>query len=251
MAGHNKWSKVRHKKAAQDAKRSRLFTRYIREITVAARMGGADPESNPRLRAAIAAARAVNMPKENIERAIARGAGGGGGAAMEELRLEGYAPGGVAVIVDCITDNRNRTVSEVRSTFTKGGGNLGESGCVAWMFEQVGQIVFDRDRYSEEEIMEAALEAGAEDVMDRPEDGVIEVRTAPQDFFQVQQALEAAGFEPMGAEITWIPKNTVQVSGETARKALALVERLEGLDDVQNVYANYDIPAEELQALES
>ena len=248
MAGHNKWSKVRHKKAVQDARRSRLFTRYIREITVAARLGGPDPEANPRLRAAIAAARAVNMPKENIERAIARGAGEGGGAAMEELRLEGYAPGGVAVIVDCITDNRNRTVSQVRSTFTKGGGNLGETGCVAWMFEQVGQIVFDRDRYGEDEVMEAALEAGAEDVLDRPEDGVIEVRTTPQDFFRVQQALEAAGLKPMGAEITWIPKTTVKVSGETARKVLALVEKLEALEDVQNVYANYDIPAEELAA---
>jgi len=249
MAGHNKWSKVKHKKAVQDARRSRLFTRYIREITVAARLGGPDPEANPRLRAAIAAARSVNMPKENIERAIARGAGSQGAEAIEEIRLEGYGPHGVAIIVDCMTDNRNRTVAEVRSAFSKAGGNLGETGCVAWMFQQVGQFVFDRAQYTEEQLMEVALEAGAEDVIDRPEEGIIEVRCAPADFFAVQKAFEDAGLKPMGAEITWIPNNTVRVEGEAARKVLALVERLEELDDVQNVYANYDVPAEELERL--
>jgi len=246
MAGHNKWSSIKHKKAAADAKRGKIFTRYIREITVAARTGGGDPEANPRLRAAIAAAKSVNMPKDNIERAIARGTGGGEAANIEEVRYEGYGQGGVAIIVDCMTDNRNRTVSEVRAAFNKGGGNMGESGCVSWMFHQKGQFMFDRTQADEEQIMEIALEAGADDVEDRPDEGCIVVTTEPAAFGEVQRAFEQAGIEPQVAEITWLPENTVHVEGETAEKLLALIERLEDLDDVQNVYANYDISEQEL-----
>ncbi|RMH60811.1 MAG: YebC/PmpR family DNA-binding transcriptional regulator [Zetaproteobacteria bacterium] len=246
MAGHNKWSSIKHKKAAVDAKRGKIFTRYIREITVAARTGGGDPEANPRLRAAIAAAKSVNMPKDNIERAIARGTGGGDAANIEEVRYEGYGQGGVAILVDCMTDNRNRTVSEVRAAFNKGGGSMGESGCVSWMFHQKGQFIFDRDQVDEETIMEIALEAGADDVEDRPDEGCIVVSTEPAVFGEVQQAFEQAGLTPQVAEISWVPENTVHVEGETAEKLLALIERLEDLDDVQNVYANYDISEQEL-----
>ncbi len=246
MAGHSKWANIQHRKSAQDAKRAKIFTRYIRELTVAARTGGPDPAANPRLRAAIAAAKGVNMPKDNIERAIQRGAGGGEGANIEEIRYEGYGPGGVAILVDCMTDNRNRTVSEVRSAFNKAGGNLGESGCVAWMFRQRGQFIFDRNKADEDTIMEIALEAGADDVRDKPEEGCIEVECEPAAFGDVQQAFEEAGLAPEVAEISWIPENTIEVSGETAEKLLNLIDRLEDLDDVQNVYANYDIPDAEM-----
>jgi len=249
MAGHNKWSSIKHKKAAADAKRGKVFTRYIREITVAARMGGDDPDSNPRLRAAITAAKGVNMPKDNIERAIARGAGGDEGANIEEIRYEGYGQAGVAILVDCMTDNRNRTVSDVRSAFNKGGGNLGESGCVAWMFHQKGQFIFDRNEYNEETIMEAAMEAGAEDIQDKPDEGCIEVTTEFGDFFDVQDAFEKAALNAQVAEVTWLPENTIEVAGEEAEKLLRLVERLEELDDVQNVYANFDISDEEMERI--
>ncbi len=249
MSGHSKWSTIKHKKAAADAKRGQIFTKYIREITVAARMGGADPEANPRLRAAIAAARGVNMPKDNIERAISRGAGGLDGANIEEIRYEGYAPGGVAILIDCMTDNRNRTVSDVRSTLTKAGGNLGESGCVSWMFSQKGLFVFNREEVDEEQLMEIALEAGAEDIEDKPDEGSIEVTCEPEAFARVQQALETAGLKPQVAEISWIPGNTVAVEGEAAEKLLRLMERLEDLDDVQHVYANFDISEEEMERI--
>ncbi len=249
MAGHSKWANIQHRKSAQDAKRAKLFTRYIREITVAARLGGPDPEANPRLRAAITAAKSVNMPKDNIERAIQRGAGGGDAANIEEVRYEGYGPGGVAILVDCMTDNRNRTVSDVRSTFNKGGGNLGETGCVSWMFQQKGQFLFDRNSADEERIIEVALEAGADDVQDKPDEGCIEVLCDPSVFNDVQQAFEDAGLKPQMAEITWLPQNTVHVEGETAEKLIRLIERLEDLDDVQNVYANYDIDEKELERL--
>lgn len=249
MSGHSKWSSIKHKKAAADARRGQVFTRYIREITVAARMGEADPDANPRLRAAIAAARSVNMPKNNIERAIERGAGGGEGANIEEIRYEGYGQGGVAILVDCMTDNRNRTVSDVRHAFSKGGGNLGESGCVSWMFHQKGLFVFDRNEVDEEALMEAALEAGAEDVEDKADEGCLEVISGPSDFAQVQEAFEEANLRPQVAEVSWIPETTVHVEGETAEKLLHLIEQLEELDDVQNVYANYDIDDAEMERL--
>ncbi len=247
MAGHNKWSSIKHKKAAVDAKRGKVFTRYIREITIAARTGGGDPDANPRLRAAITAAKGVNMPKDNIERAVARGAGGEGADNMEEIRYEGYGQGGVAILVDCVTDNRNRTVSDVRSAFTKGGGNMGESGCVSWMFHQKGQFIFDREAVDEEKIMDISLEAGADDVEDKPDEGCIKVISTVAEFGHVQEAFEVAGLEPQVAEISWIPENTIAVEGEAAEKLLALLERLEDLDDVQNVYSNYDISEEELE----
>ncbi len=249
MSGHSKWSTIKHKKAAADAKRGQIFTKYIREITVAARMGGADTEANPRLRAAITAARGVNMPKDNVERAISRGAGGLDGANIEEIRYEGYAPGGVAILVDCMTDNRNRTVSDVRSTLNKAGGNLGESGCVGWMFQQKGLFVFSRKDTGEEQVMEIALEAGAEDIEDKPEEGTIEVTCEPDAFTQVQAALEQAALEPQMAEVAWIPDTTVAVEGEPAEKLLRLMERLEDLDDVQHVYANFDISEAEMERI--
>jgi len=249
MSGHNKWSSIKHKKAAVDAKRGKIFTRYIREITIAARSGGDDPDANPRLRSAITAAKGVNMPKDNIERAIARGAGGEGADNIEEIRYEGYGQGGVAILVDCVTDNRNRTVSDVRSAFTKGGGNMGESGCVSWMFHQKGQFIFDREEADEEQIMEIALEAGADDVEDKPDEGCIEVVSSVSEFGNVQQAFEDAALNPQVAEISWIPENTIAVEGEAAEKLLALIERLEDLDDVQNVYSNYDISEEELERI--
>lgn len=249
MAGHNKWSSIKHKKAAVDAKRGKIFTRYIREITIAARLGGDDPDANPRLRAAITAAKGVNMPKDNIERAISRGAGGGEGDNIEEVRYEGYGQAGVAILVDCMTDNRNRTVSEVRSAFNKGGGNMGESGCVSWMFEQKGQFVFDSNSIDEERLIETALEAGADDVEDDTDNNCATVICAPADFGHVQQALEDAGFEPQLAEISWIPENSIKVEGDSTEKLLGLIERLEELDDVQNVYANFDISNTEMERI--
>lgn len=249
MSGHSKWSTIKHKKAAADAKRGQIFTKYIREITVAARMGGADTEANPRLRAAVSAARGVNMPKDNIERAISRGAGGLDGANIEEIRYEGYAPGGVAILVDCMTDNRNRTVSDVRSTLSKAGGNLGESGCVGWMFQQKGLFVFSRENTDEEQLMEIVLDAGAEDIEDKPGEGTVETTCKPDVFDQVQLAIEQANLEPQMAEIAWIPDNTVVVEGESAEKLLHLMERLEDLDDVQHVYANFDISDEEMERI--
>jgi len=249
MAGHNKWSSIKHKKAAVDAKRGKVFTRYIREITVAARAGGDDPDANPRLRSAIAAAKGVNMPKDNIERAISRGAGGDEGANIDEVRYEGYGQSGVAILVDCMTDNRNRTASDVRSAFTKGGGNLGEQGCVSWMFHQKGQFIFESDTCDEEQVMEIAMDAGAEDIQDDPDSGTITVTTDPSDFTTVQDAFEAADISPQMAEISWIPENSIEVSGETAEKLLGLIERLEELDDVQNVYANFDISDSEMSRI--
>ncbi|MDX8412688.1 MAG: YebC/PmpR family DNA-binding transcriptional regulator [Mariprofundales bacterium] len=248
MSGHSKWSTIKHKKAAADAKRGKIFTRYIRELTIAAR-GGADPDGNPRLRAAVSAAKGVNMPKDNIDRAILRGSGGADGVELEEVRYEGYGQGGVAILVDCVTDNRNRTVSDVRSAFNKGGGNMGEAGCVSWMFHQKGQIIFDRNEVDEETIMEPALEAGAEDIEDKSAEGCIEVITDPADFVTVKESLEAANFTPQIAELSWIPENVVAVEGEAAEKLLKLIERLEEVDDVQEVSANYDISEAEMERI--
>jgi YebC/PmpR family DNA-binding regulatory protein len=248
MSGHNKWSSIKHKKAAVDAKRGKIFTRYIREITIAARFGN-DPDANPRLRSAITAAKGVNMPKDNIERAITRGAGGGEGSNIEEVRYEGYGQAGVAILVDCMTDNRNRTVSDVRTAFNKGGGSMGESGCVAWMFNQKGQFIFDSTGTDEEQLMDIALEAGADDVEEDSDVGCIVVTCEPSDFGAVQQAIDTTDMEAQVAEISWIPENTIAVEGEPAEKLLALIERLEDLDDVQNVFANYEISDAEMERI--
>ena len=248
MSGHSKWSTIKRKKGAVDAKRGKIFTRLIKEITVAARMGGGDPVGNPRLRAAIASAKTENMPKDNIERAIKKGTGELEGAVYEEITYEGYGPGGVAILVDCMTDNKNRTVADIRHYFSKSGGNLGESGCVSWMFTKKGTILVDKEDINEEELMEKALEAGAEDVVE--EDNVFQVETSPDDFEDVREALEADGVKFIEAAVAMVPQNTVDITDEkTAGQILTLLERLEDHDDVQNVYANFDIPDDIMESV--
>ncbi len=245
MAGHSKWANIRHRKAAQDAKRGKIYTKLAREITVAAREGGGDPETNPRLRAAIERARKFNMPKENIERAIKRGTGEIAGESYEEVTYEGYGPGGVAIIVKCLTDNRNRTAAEVRHAFSKHGGNLGTSGCVSWMFERKGVITVSAEKYDEEEIMMAAIEAGADDVIKEEEKFVI--YTEPSSLEDVRKGIVNAGIEIEEAKLDLIPTTTTRVEGETAEKVLKLLMALEDLDDVQEVYSNFDMPEEVLK----
>ncbi len=248
MSGHSKWSTIKHKKGAADAKRGKEFTKLIKEIMVAARMGGADASANPRLRTAILAAKAENMPKDNIERAIKKGSGELEGANYEEIAYEGYGPGGVAILVDIMTDNRNRAASEVRYIFSKNGGNLGEAGCVAWMFDKKGSIVFNKNTVEEDELMEVALEAGAEDV--KEEDDRFEVITSLEDFNNVKNAFDEKGMKYELAEITMVPQNTVPVEDEkTAQQLLKLMDALDDADDVQNAYANFDIPDELLDSL--
>lgn len=247
MAGHSKWSNIQHRKGAQDAKRGKLFTRLIREITVAARMGGSDHASNPRLRLAMDKALGANMPKDTIERAIKRGAGAQDGDNYEEVRYEGYGPGGVAVIADCLTDNRNRTVAEVRHAFAKCGGNLGTNGSVAYMFNKVGLLSYSDDS-REEDIMEVALEAGAGDIVTN-DDGSLDVWTSPEDFSAVKEALEKAGLSPEQAEVTMKADTDTALELDDAGKMVRLLEMLEDLDDVQNVYSNADISEEILQQL--
>jgi YebC/PmpR family DNA-binding regulatory protein len=242
MAGHSKWANIRHRKAAQDAKRGKLYTKLAREITVAAREGGGDPEFNPRLRAAIENAKKFNMPKENIERAIKRGTGEIAGETYEEVTYEGYGPGGVAIIVKCLTDNRNRTASEVRHAFSKHGGNLGTSGCVSWMFERKGVIKVSAEKFDEETVMMAAIDAGADDVV--REDEFFVVYTQPQDLESVRKTLIDGGIEIEEAKLDLIPTTTTRVEGETAEKVLKLLMALEDLDDVQEVYSNFDMPEE-------
>jgi YebC/PmpR family DNA-binding regulatory protein len=236
MAGHSKWANIQHRKGRQDAKRGKIFTRLIKEITVAARMGGGDPNANPRLRLAVDKATDNNMPKDNIERAIKRGSGGLDGVSYEQIRYEGYGPAGAAVIVDTLTDNRTRTVAEVRHAFTKHGGNMGSENSVAFLFRHVGQLLYapgtDEDR-----LMEAALEAGAEDVVAN-EDGSLEVLTAPYEFTAVKAALEKAGFKAELAEVTMKPANETELAGDEAAKMQKLLDALEGLDDVQDVYTS-------------
>lgn len=234
MAGHSKWANIKHKKAAQDAKRGKVFTRLIKEITVAARMGGADPESNPRLRLAVDKAYDQNMPKDNIERAIKRGSGALEGVDYEEIRYEGYGIGGAAVMVDCMTDNRVRTVADVRHAFTKYGGNLGTDGSVSFLFKHCGQLIFAPGT-NEEQLIDAALDSGAEDVISN-DDGSIEVIAAPYDFINVKQALEKAGFKVEHAEVTMKPSTEVVLTGDDAVKMQKLLDALENLDDVQDVY---------------
>jgi len=248
MAGHSKWANIKHRKGAVDAKRGKIFTKLIKEITVAARMGGGDPAANPRLRSAIAAAKAVNMPKDNVERGIKKGTGELEGVNYEEILYEGYGPGGVAVLVECMTDNRNRTVADIRSFFSKANGNLGESGCVAWMFDKKGSILIDKETVDEEKLMELALEAGAEDVVD--DGSVFQVLTAPEDFETVREALEREGLSFLEANISMIPQNVVEVNDEkTATQLMKLIDNLEDNDDVQNVHANFDIPDEIIEAI--
>ncbi len=239
MAGHSKWAQIKRKKAAQDAKRGKIFTKLIREIMVAARMGGGNPENNPRLRAAIAAAKAENMPKENIERAIKRGTGELEGVRFEEVVYEGYGPGGVAVLIEAVTDNRNRTTAEIRHIFTKAGGNLGTSGCVSWLFHKKGLITVSKGDVSEERLMEVVMEAGAEDIKEGERE--YEILTDPSDFEEVVKALKEAGISYQSAEVTMYPETTVKLEGKEAEQMLRLMEMLEDHDDVQKVYANFDI----------
>lgn len=246
MSGHSKWSSIKHKKGAIDAKRGKMFSRLIKELTVAARVGGGDPGGNARLRKAVDDAKAMNMPKDTMTNAIKRGTGEIAGAAIEDVTYEGYGPGGVAIFIETQTDNRTRTVAELRHTFAKNGGNLGESGSVAWMFHKKGTIVIDKAAADEERIMELALEAGAEDVQD--DEVSWEVVTSPEDFNAVLEAIKAAGMEPLSAEVVMRPSNSVQVKGATAQQVLRLMEALEDQDDVANVAANFDIPAEEMEA---
>lgn len=234
MAGHSKWANIKHKKAAQDAKRGKIFTRLIKEITVAARMGGGDPDSNPRLRLAVDKAYDQNMPKDNVERAIKRGSGALDGVDYEEIRYEGYGIAGAAVMVDCMTDNRIRTVADVRHAFTKFGGNLGTDGSVSFLFKHCGQLIFAPGT-DEDKLMEAALDAGAEDVISN-DDGSIEVIAAPYEFINVKDALEKSGFKAELAEVTMKPGNEAVLTGDEAVKMQKLLDALENLDDVQNVY---------------
>ena len=248
MAGHSKWANIKHRKGAQDAKRGKIFTKIIREITVAARMGGGDPASNPRLRAVMDKALGANMTKDTINRAIKRGTGGLEGENYEEVVYEGYGPNGVAVLVACLTDNRNRTVSEVRHAFSKAGGNLGTDGSVAYLFSKIGLLTYAPGT-DEDQVTEAAIEAGAEDVV-TADDGSIEVIASFADYISVKEAMAAAGFEPQSADVTMKPSTSVELAKEDAEKIIRLVDALEDLDDVQNVYSNAEIPDAVLAELE-
>ena len=247
MSGHSKWSTIKHKKGRNDAKRGKLFTKLIREVTVAAREGGGDEASNPRLRAAVLSAKSENMPAANIERAIKKGIGELPGESYEAAIYEGYGPGGVAVFVDALTDNKNRTVSEVRHLFNKYNGSMAENGAVAWIFEQKGLIVVPKSEADEDTLMMVALDADAEDIVE--EEVEYEIYTSMQGFDQVRKALEAEGIAPGRAELTLIPQNTVPVEGKTARQLFVLLEALEDQDDVQRVFANFEMDAQEMEAL--
>jgi YebC/PmpR family DNA-binding regulatory protein len=245
MAGHSKWKNIQARKSVQDKKKGKIFTKVTKEVMLAARQGGGDPDINARLRAAIAAAKAVNLPKDKIETALKKGTGELGSETLDEITYEGYGPGGVAVLVEAATDNRNRTVADIRHIFSKHSGNLGESGCVAWMFEKKGVFSFDRATYSDEQLLEAGLDTGLEDIQ---EDGDFwEVHSTPENFQNVQQAFAQAGLTAENEEVSMIPQSLVPVDVETARKVVRLVEALEDYDDVQNVFVNCDFPDEVLQ----
>lgn len=247
MAGHSKWKNIQVRKGAQDIKKGKTFTKVTKELMLAAKAGGGDPGINARLRSAIAAAKAVNLPKDKIETAIKKGTGEISGGNIDEITYEGYGPGGAAILIEAATDNRNRTVADVRSIMAKNGGQLGEAGCVGWMFDKKGIITLEKAKYAEDQLMEAALEAGAEDVLDQ--DDSWEVNTAPENFESVRQALEDAGMELTSAEIDMVPKNTVAVSAEIGRKLLKLMDALDDYDDVQKTYGNFDLPEELLAEL--
>ncbi len=248
MSGHSKWATIKHKKGALDAKRGKIFTRLIKEITMAAKSGG-DPDKNPRLRGAIAAAKAENMPADNIKRAIQRGTGELPGATYEEFSLEGYGPGGVAVLVEISSDNRNRTVSEIRHAFTKNGGNMGEAGSVAWMFHKKGDIVVPKSAAKEDDLMNIVLEAGGEDLKDDGENW--EILTDPAAFEPVQEAVKKAGITPASAEIAMIPQNYIKLEGQAASTMIRLIEAMEDHDDVQHVYSNFDVDIKHLEEVAS
>jgi YebC/PmpR family DNA-binding regulatory protein len=246
MSGHSKWATIKHKKAATDAKRGKVFTKIIRELTIATRTGGADPNTNPRLRTAILSAKAENMPNDNIDRAIQRGAGTLEGETLDEVTFEGYGPGGVGVLVQVVTSNRNRIVSEVRHLFSKNGGNMAENGAVGWMFERKGEIMVPKEAEDEEKMMGIVLDAGADDLND--DGSVWGVVTPPEAMEKVREALVGAGVNPASAEVAWVPKNTVKLTGAPAQQMLRMMEALEDHDDVQKVYANFDIDEKEIQA---
>ncbi len=248
MSGHSKWSTIKRKKGANDAKRGKIFTKLIKEITVAAKMGGGDVDGNPRLRSAVTAAKSENMPKDNIERAIKKGTGDLDGAVYDEILYEGYGPGGVAVLVETMTDNKNRTVADIRHFFAKSNGNLGESGCVGWMFDKRGVIVVDAEGVDEEELMDMAIEAGAEDVVE--DETTFQILTAPEDFSEVVDSLEKSGIKAVEASLSMVPKNTVDVTEEKVANALIkLLDNLEDHDDVQKVHANFDIADDIMEKL--
>ena len=240
MSGHSKWANIKHRKGAADARRGKIFTKLIKEITVAARMGGGDINANPRLRAAVMAAKAENMPKDNWERAIKKGTGELEGVSYEESTYEGYGPGGAAILIDSLTDNKNRAVSEIRHAFSKHGGNMGENGCVAWMFDKKGYLVVEKSAVEEDRLMETALEAGAEDVRDDGDN--FEVICEPDDFEAVKEAVEKASIEYVVAEVTMVPQNITPLEGANAQRMVRLMEALEDCDDVQKVYTNADLP---------
>ena len=247
MSGHSKWHSIKHKKGALDAKRGKLFTKFIKEITVAARTGGGDPDANARLRKAILDAKAGNMPNDTIDRAIRRGTGEEEGVNYEEITYEGYGPGGVALLIQSMTDNRNRTVAEIRHLFSKNGGNLGESGSVGWIFEKKGYIVISKSDKSEEELFDLVIEAGADDLRDDVDN--FEIITSPEAFEGVQSAVKAAGIEPQVAEVEFVPQNYIKLEGSDARQMLKLMEALEDHDDVQKVSANFDISEADMAAV--
>jgi len=242
VAGHSKWANIKHRKAAQDAKRGKIFTKIIRELVVAAKSGGANPEDNPSLRAVIDKALGANMKRDTIEKAVARGAGNADGDDYDELTYEGYGPGGVAILVECLTDNKNRTVAEVRHAFTRAGCELAISGSVAYLFEKTGQIIYS-DEVNEDKLMEEALEAGAEDIINH-DDGSFEVLTSPNEFILVKEALEARGLKPEAGEVAMLPSTLAELDIDTAVKVLRLIDALDDLDDTQNVYSNAEIPPE-------
>ena len=244
MSGHSKWASIKHKKQATDAKRGKIFTKIIKELAIVARMGGGDPDANPRLRKAILDAKAANMPADNIKRAILKGTGQLEGVHYEELTYEGYGPGGVAIFIEALTDNKNRTVSEIRHLFSKNGGNMGESGCVAWMFEKRGYIVVEKARASEDDLMDIILEAGAEDLK---EDGSnYEIITTPEDYEAVDKALKDNNIEIAASSLSMVPQNYVKLEGKQAQQCLKLMDALEDHDDAQHVWANFDIDEEEI-----
>jgi len=245
MSGHSKWSTIKHKKAKDDAKKGKVFTKLIKEITIAARVGGGDPNGNPRLRSAVAAGKAANMPHDNIQKAIKKGTGELPGMTYEEAGYEGYGPGGVAVLIETLSDNKNRTVSEIRNILTKHGGNMGEAGCVGWMFEKKGLFIVDQSVAKEEELMELALEAGADDFS--AEDKMYEIVTSVENFEKVKEVLKSNNIACSLAEITMVPKSTVKLQGDQASRMLQLMEVLEEQDDVKKVYANFDISTEEME----